>query len=618
MPDGFTLTQRLYDLPPRPEAGISDVVLLSHRRHLDDLGAPRADRLLVSSDWLAWHLAVQAGHLALHFDALLVPWPDELGNPEDHHRRACEWVYDAQGQDMTMFRGISLGKQFVRSITLHGLHTGRALHGLERLMRLYRPQRLTLIDLRLKLDVLDDAGKRAITSGIASAHGATFQDRLDAPEPGDPGFPERFEGVGKPYVEAAPKRLLRHLYAMAVAFLFRLPLRPRRPSILFMLNWITARQLLDGCPKTGPVPALFAGQLPKSLAFLRHAWQQGARLLVLPEPCAAAAVQKDVEVVVERLQQAWQTPSNDPVIEARRSFVRENLIATGWLQAQAREVTRYQRLFRHNRVARVVIGDATNVTCRMIADTARQASVPVDEMLNGMFLTPQRYDARTGDSHGASAIDGLLSRGLGDERWLKRTEADLPFRRVGYPALKAKGMGMLRPKAHKRALVLPIYADGDDALAVQGYVFSHLVSVVDSLRRFGCDEIRVKLHAGPPNLPYYRDLMATLGLKADLYKDNALAMHIDWADFVTGPVNSGSFLETLALGKPYYPFQPQPSLIDPVLIEGVRVLTTAEELIDCLRNGTPVDARAILETFASASSIPDSPKAFWQAMAKAA
>ncbi|MFA6019491.1 MAG: hypothetical protein WC722_04450 [Rhodospirillales bacterium] len=619
MSDSKATAAMMPDWQAMPAGPFKEIVLLSHRRHLQALGAGSGDRLIVSTDWLAWDEALKSGHRAVLFDAFLTPWPEELGNPAEHHLHACAWVYDQNGRDMTLFRGISIGKTFVRSITQYALHYGLAWHGLDRLLSRFKPKRLVLLDLRLPQDLLNDAGKRDLVSQAALRHKVGFVDRLDAPPPGDPGFFETFEGMGSRMVEPWPRRALRQAYALGVDFLFRLRHRGKAKAVFLMLNWIAAKKLLDAHPRSSkgpyPFPAFFAGHLPKSIAFLRHAWEKGAQLVALPSASLSAADKRALTGIYQQLESAWTKSAPNPVQQACRNFVKTVLVESRWFEAHAVEIKRYQRFFESRKFQRLVIGDGTSTPSRIILETARQAGVKIDEMLNGMFLTPQRYDVRNGDRGCKPAIDRLLSRGERDERWLRLMDAPLEFCRIGYPALE-RSAAENAPTALKtdRALLLPICADSDDVLVLNARLFALLLSTVGALLKFGVGHVRVKLHPGPPNLAYYRDLLACFGPRVEVVKDNALAEHLKWADFVVGPITSGAFLEALACGLPYYPFQSEISLIDESMVEGTGVLHEAQHLIDKLRKGKRAESVSTLEDFSSYDSIPDSAAAFWQAM----
>ncbi|MEL0114450.1 MAG: hypothetical protein VW835_22195, partial [Rickettsiales bacterium] len=142
-------------LPPWLEPRYREIVVISHRRHLDGLDLAATDRLIVSTDWMAWRHAVDAGRHCIHFEAMLDTWPAERGDPENHHRAVCEWVYDGSGRDMTLFEGVSLGKQFVRDATLFCSAYSRVRQALAAAVGRFRPDRITLVDLRVEHDLLD-------------------------------------------------------------------------------------------------------------------------------------------------------------------------------------------------------------------------------------------------------------------------------------------------------------------------------------------------------------------------------------------------------------------------------------------------------------------------------
>jgi len=84
---------------------------------------------------------------------------------------------------------------------------------------------------------------------------------------------------------------------------------------------------------------------------------------------------------------------------------------------------------------------------------------------------------------------------------------------------------------------------------------------------------------------------------------------MEWSDFVVGPVNSGAFVEALALGRPYYPMRCSPTLLDDKLLGPVRCYADGESLLDALRRGEAPDDRTAGEYMASLDSIRDAGQA---------
>ncbi|MBF0353785.1 MAG: hypothetical protein HQL43_00920 [Alphaproteobacteria bacterium] len=586
------------------------IELVSHPRHLDKV---QEGSLIVSSDWITYHLACRRGFSARRLDALLAEWPQELGDPAQHHIRVCEWMYDEHGQDMTRFEGVSLGKLFVRSVTFFSLGYGLVYYGLSRLLATHAASELVVHDVRLRHDLLSDQAKLHLAERVASLHGVRVVSRLDSLGQDHPDYPEFFKGSGAPQEEKGVKAWLRQAYAQAIEALFRLR-ASRRKRVLLMLGWIATRQILDARRQEDPAPILIANMSPKAPGFLWESWKQGTVLAALPRRFLKRRHSKRLDEIRNQFSRDTKKAVLGPVEEATRSFVSEQIFGQGWLEQKAREVLSYLALFDKHCCSSAVIGDSTNDTSRIIAEIAKHRQIPVDEMLNGMFLTSQRYDSRSGDSFTPPVIDRILTRGSCDERWIGLTKAKVSCQRVGYPALAClkKPAREMNPKGN--ALILPIYADCDDVLASLNNIFDHLTATVDALKAFGCAVIRIKLHVGLPNLAYYKRVLETAGIDVAVTNQGGLLEHLDWADFVVGPVNSGAMLETMATGKPYYPFLPEPSLIAPELIDGVSIFKAPGELVAWLREGRVPDAKAALEFYASSTSLPDTGRAFWKAM----
>ncbi|MCC7016141.1 MAG: hypothetical protein IT564_02925 [Rhodospirillales bacterium] len=585
------------------------ITLISHRRHLPHLDPRDTRTLVLSTDWLAWRQCLDNGIACLHFEALLDEWPAARGDPDDIHMRRCDWMF-REGRDLTLFHGISLGKLFIRDVAMACGAFERIWHALDRAIRRFEPTELLLHDLRAEHDLLDGSVKVWMVEELAKRHDLQLIARPDVPPADDPGFSERNDGFGVSDPESPVRPALREIYAEAIDTVFRIGRRGAPPlgKVLLVLNWLTMRSLIRSHRDSGLAPAMLAGHMPKGLASLRTWWRDGVALVNPPPARLDSADRRSLAVIRAEIESGEAAPG-DAAAAARHLFILHRILAAGRLERRALEVKRYLKLFRRHRFARVVVGDATNGFCRMIADCARAAGVATDELPNGMFVTRQRYDARLGDGAAAPAIQRELSWGPLTDRWLETTGVRVPRVTVGYPALD----GLRRPVApvrFERALILPIYADADDAMAFTSNIFGSLVEVTRALRDFGC-QVRVKVHVGPQNLAYYTDVIRQAGIGVPVFKDNLFDRHLEWADFVVGPVNSGAFVETLAAGKPYFPICPSPSQIDPKLLPGVRLIGSASELIERLKRQDVPDRDRVLEDICSFVSIADSSRRFW-------
>lgn len=594
-------------------AGLKDrygrITLISHRRHLGLLDPRDSDTLVLSTDWLAWRRCLDDGIHCLHFESFLKEWPAERGDPDTIHMRRCDWML-RDGRDITLFRGVSLGKLFIRDVALGCNASERIWHALDRAIRQFSPSEIVFHDLRAEHDLLDETVRCWMVRELAARHGVRLIEKLDVPSHGDPGFSERIDGFGAPVPESFVRRTLRAVYAEIVDIAFRIRDRkPRSPNkVLLILNWGTARSLIRRHHGSGLVPTLLAGHAPKNWESLRTWWRDGIALANPPFARLDADDRSALVAIRSAIEERWKAAADDIDI-VRLHFIRSRLLDSGWLTERALEIKRFQRMFRRHRFARVVVGDATNGYCRLVADCARMAGVSVDELPNGMFVTKQRYDARLRGASGSPVVGRVLSWGPLTERWLAATEANVgPV--VGYPALDGF-RAPVAPIRFRRALVLPIYADADDAMAFTSNIFGSLVDTVRTLRIYGCAEIRVKIHVGPQNRDYYIDVLRAFGLDEPVFKDGAFVDHLQWADFVVGPVNSGAFVETLAAGKPYFPICPYPSQIDPALLPDIRLVRSGDDLLERLRHEDVPGRDAVLEDLCSFISIPDASRRFW-------
>jgi hypothetical protein len=209
----------------------------------------------------------------------------------------------------------------------------------------------------------------------------------------------------------------------------------------------------------------------------------------------------------------------------------------------------------------------------------------------------------------------MRSWGEGIEQWLRLSRGEVPTRRTGYPALDTLRAA---PKPFERidhALVLPIYADCEDTPALFGNIFTWMAETVRALKAAGCATVRVKLHAGPQNLGYYKDVLAESGCAdAEIVKGGALDPHLDWADFVVGPVNSGAFVETMAAGKPYYPVRPEPSLIDWRLLPSQGIVTSVEQLAGMVARREAPQLTGWLAHWCGFDEFPNASRQVWRAL----
>lgn len=600
----------------QPGGTFSRLVVVSHRFQLERAGD---DCLIATNDWLAWRQCLDQGRPAIHLEGLMAEWPAERGDADTFYQRHGAWMVEA-GEDLTLFRGVSLGKQFNGHVVLLRHLAERLFHALDAACRRYRPQTIELLDLRTEYGLLNDAGKRLLVEAVAARNAIAFIDRLEAP-PARPGLFADMESRAAPPPERGLKPLLRGAYVRLVDTATRLSaaLRGRGPRVFVLLNWIGVRSLVRfhaGHPVT---PVLQASQWPKTWSFVRQCLSKGVVLSRLPETTLDADDRRALDAIRDRLLARRPDPG-DPLAAIEQAYVRDVLVAGGALEARARECRRFEAFVALNRLDRVLVGESANMVCRMVVDVARRRGAKADELLNGMFMTRQRVDTRAGDAWQTAAVDRLLAWGDQQERWAAAAGATYKVVRTGYPSLDMLRQATLppAPPGGRKVLILPLTIDGHDLRGLYANTFTMTGRLVRGLRQRGYGPIKVKLHPGFPDLDYYREVALRDGLECEMIKSGSLDELVKWADVIIGPVNSGSFLETSALGRRYYPVRGLPSSLEPELFGGATVYDDAESVLAAVDSGdnSAGDPLAVLDAFCAWREIHCASARTWDVLAQ--
>ncbi|NQV83557.1 MAG: hypothetical protein HQ494_07020 [Rhodospirillales bacterium] len=579
------------------------------------------DTLLVTSDWLGWRRMVDAGGHALHFEAMLGTWPEERGDPHRNFLESSDWVY-LDGRDITLFRGVSLGKQLNRHVSYMRNAYLRLWHALDRFCIRFLPEEIVVHGLRMESDVLDADIIENLVRDVAGRHdivvhiGSQPTPRETGTYPISPFIRTSSLNPSKPI--PSPKRWLREVYLNMVTQLFRLrfAFTVPKPRMFLFHNWLVMGNLLENFANGGVTPVFLAEPWPKTLSFVLKCLGKGILLTRLPTARLDAGDHAAIDAIIQRLDDAWATPAQG-LEEARRTFIRRHLIESGWIRERALEAKRYERLFRDAHVARVVIGDSNNWVCSTVIETAQAQGIPSDELLNGMFLSAELTDNRCHDAAGRKPpLTRLLSWGEQNERWLSMIHSPLPYVRTGYPGLDGQ-MIKSGPPSEKRdnALILSIMPYGGDVAGLFAESFHLLITIARMLKKIGYQSLRFKIHpAHGSTKPYFESVLAYHGVDCLVVTEGPLSDQVEWANIVVGPVSSGGVVETLAEGKPYYPFHSLPSSLSPELFGGAQTYSSAAELGQALKRGDVPDRDTILQAICSTRDIPNASLCFWEVM----
>lgn len=585
------------------ERRFARMVVVACRAQLDGLTGD--DILVVSTDWLAWRQAAEAGLPALHVEAGL----DGAGDPrweEDRYIAALDWTR-VDGPDVTLFKGVSLGHQFTREVG-HACHYYcRLRDALARLAARFGVETIELRGLEPDYALFDDQSRRWVAEDAAAAAGAGLDDRLAPAAAAE--LPTTRMVVAPP----GPPDMLRSLWGKAVDLLsrlrWRLAGRPDKililPSLLMLRPMVAAFDRADGV-----MPVLLSDRYPKRPGFAFDVLRRGLALVEFPTLGLDAAERAEVDGIVARLRAAW---SAEAIGEHRflRAYVLEQIIASGRFHAMARRIKQWHVLFTRHRFRRVLCTDSTNYESRIPLELARARGIPGDELVNGMFNTHHRHDGRCGTGATPPLLSRFLAWGQQNVDWLDEIRAPLPSIVTGYPVLDPL-RAQARPAAgRRRALVLACPPCPDDLVALRGDGYKYAVDVLRMLAEEGW-ETRFKLHPGLERAEYYEAVFARYGIKTQILKTAPIHPLMQWADVVVGPITSGAMAEALALGRPYFPVLAPPSSVTAGGRAALPVCADADELRR--RLAEPVDVAAALERLAACGSIPSAADRVWRAL----
>jgi hypothetical protein len=599
--------------PPISANNVESLVLISHRDHIDQLSKCQ-DRLVVSTDWLAWRHCLDKNIPCIHYESMLGDWPSAFGDPDNLYRRSCQWMYDGK-TDTTLFRGVSLGKLFNNEMSLIVRSYNRFWISLDRTCASYEPKRIEFYDIRGDMNQLDEGMKTHLVTDVADRYGIEvidFGNRRSDDRVGQPDFNLSQQIVSPPFW----KRAIREIVLWIINHVTRLQVSaPRRSKrILFNLNWLVMSNLLNNISSSAIRPVLFAQHHQKSLGFLFYCLRLGITLVHPSRKRLNNRDQNSVNEIINNLKANWES-SRSGADEVCRQFVLNHVLSEQRLFTKAAKVRQMEQLFSDAYLDRIIVGDAESDLSQLLLGLAAKNSVPVDEFFNGMFMENQRYDARSGDDYRSGLVGRLLSWGKQNEQWWRAVGGSVEIARIGYPAFESiKKFPRRNESTSRNVLVLPIAVDRSDILGLRSNIFTTLVDTVLALKASGYKSIRIKLHHGTINKHYYEDLVQYFGLDCKIIQDGIVVDQLDWADLVIGPVNSGALLESLAAEVPYYPIVMTPTSLRDEHFGPIHVYRSVADMITEIKAGIQPNYEEILEYFCSTHSIPNAAKRFWEVM----
>jgi hypothetical protein len=162
--------------------------------------------------------------------------------------------------------------------------------------------------------------------------------------------------------------------------------------------------------------------------------------------------------------------------------------------------------------------------------------------------------------------------------------------------------------------MLQFVVSGDDFAGRFANEFACFVHVARMLRDLECESIRLKLHPSRLMAPYYERIAQFFKIECDFFNDGPADEHIEWSDFVIGPIHTAAMLEAMAQGKPYFPLHLSPSTVDPRSVKGCRIYRDFDSLRQALRAEFLQDQSATINYYTGADENRDAVERVWKTL----
>ena len=617
--NGRTACLSVFDAPKGLLKRYRRIALISHARHLKHLDKGDAETLVVSSDWLVWQTCAQEGYHAAFGDLGLLFWTGADEFSADVMVRANDWVY-VDGEDATLYSGVSLGKQAVRSVTVFMVSFERMTRALTKMIETYRPEELILFDYRSDFNALDTDMRRFLVSGVAKETGVRIVDRWDPVAPSDPSLPMAPEGLlgnaSGNSLKSALKKLVLFVYSHAIDMTSRVlkVVHQHKKRVFVLVNVNIGDPLMEAFDGRGLAPVVPFQNQRKNLSLVFGRLRRGILFAGRPKVSLNRGDRRQIEAIKERLEKAWCTPG-DRRTEAIRSHVRAHFIESGRMFALARNVKEASKILDRYSPAEVLVDGVLNPPTRIYIEIARNHAIPVSYTWHSVMPPMvQNWDSLGSDPRCPPLVTRILTWGSFQEKWRRQNAAGINPVLSGTP-IQDRYVS-LRRNGHKRqsggkALVLEYTIGSSDVTAVHGVRFEFFVRVVRMLENLGYTDIRFKLHPGRPNKAYYDAIRERFGLRCTVHKKEPFGEMLDFADFVIGPAITGARFEALGAGKPYYAVAIPPCGFDVDSLRDDPVYVGFDALEQALGDMAPQDNAGLLNAYCSTNDIPEPARRIW-------
>jgi len=611
----------LEELPPWIHKTYERIALISHPRHLAEFDPEDKSILLISCEWLTWQIALSDRRHCLHFQSLK-SIPEDHYNIQDHYFFVNDWHY-INGEDATMYRGVSLGNCFIRQAAMVTIEAIKLQYSLSNFIGRFKPKEVLFIDFHSDLSVLSADEQADLVKKIVGEHNIHFISRMDAIDPSDPFISCNQTYQLKPRHRAQEtisirERALR-LYEFVAAFigLLRQCVSRRPPKILLFLTQLNSIPLIDAFRGRSFHPLFLASNIPNKInvfSFVKGI-VRGIIPVKTPRPSLSGHDEKALDEIRNQLSSAFQGEYG--LIQHQiRSYIKKYILDTHLFYDMAKKVNSAENLLDKAKPDAFFTDGLQNSQIFILISLAKQRKIKTFVTLHAPYIYDVKVPIFWSDKKRPVLTDYSLTWGRIHDQWQHANSKEITCIRTGSPISQyARDISTERkpsvPKESQHVLLLHYSVPDYDLQWPQAGQYSVFVETIRMLKDIGYNNIRMRLHPGYDTAGHYGRVVEYFGLQCDFDGSETYIESLSWADLVIGPAYSGALPECIAAGKPYYPILMKPSFANSSYLEGHQVFDSTESLRDALVSGIPLDQDALLNDFSSLVDIPDPASRTW-------
>jgi hypothetical protein len=615
---------RLGELPKNLETKYDNFAFVSTRRHLEHLPVNDKRTLLISSSWLLWQEALVEGRHCLHLDSAL-PKDDPDNWISEIFIRSNDWIYD-KGTDVTLFKGVSLGRKFVREVSLVILERQRIRHAAQALVNLFAPKKFIFLDVCTETSVLGSSQRSDLVAQLADELGLDFEDRLDPVISSDPYISiKKHYGLTNQDTASLVDQMLwaaRNIFTTllgASSWVIR-SLRGRKPGVLLLCSQLSGKLILNSYRGrlSSATMIYLANWFPNKsdIWFVLKNLLNGVLFASIGRSRLTVKDQVDVQTILQKLKNLDEKNLARNTLDIEiGTYLNNTVLKTGRLNEMAETVAWAERLLDRYQPSVILSDGLQNSLNCSVLEIASIRKIRTGITWHGHYIHDHKFDILGGDPRFQNAVDFFCTWGPGNEHWLDAINATARPVRTGNPiVVRGEHTGAIKIADIKKAMILQYAVPQMDFIWPQAGQYEYFVNTARTLATLGVSEIRLKLHPGPTKISYYERIAKMFGINCEVVIEGPFMKHVDWADVVIGPVHTGAMFEVMGAGKPYMPVLFGPHGVNTKYLNHLKYYQDQESLDIALANFVSEDATEFLDDFISFSEFPDPASRVWHVL----